>query len=78
MILAHLPFFLHGEGVSTTTRCRSFYGTRRVTIMCVGVKYFSWYGRMLILCGGISDFRFQLKKQPSHHPLLLVKRIVII
>ena len=74
MILAHLPFFLHGEGVFTTSRCRSFYGTRCVTIMCVGVKYFSWYGRMLILCGGISDFRFQLMKMTiTSHPAFLLK-----
>ena len=58
MILAHMPFFLRGEGVFTTTRCRSFYGTRRVTIMCVGVNIFHGMAGCSFCARGfqISDF----------------------
>ena len=73
MILAHLPYFLRGEGVFTTTRCRSFYGTRRVTIICVGVNIFHGMAGCSFVRG---DFRFQISvNENDYHitPCLLLK-----
>ena len=79
MILAHLPYFLRGEGVFTTTRCRSFYGAWRVTIICVGVNIFHGMAGCSFCVWG--DFRFQISVNENDYHItlrLLVKRIVII
>ena len=87
LLMAGIPNFLLGEEKFTATPWRLFYAAGEKRIMRVGVNIFLnimgvflYHGGVgvLIKWGGISDFRFQLKKQLSHIPPLLVKRIVII
>ena len=86
LLMAGIPNFLLGEEKFTATPWRLFYGAGEKRIMCVGVNIFliSWVCSCIMGCGcahqvgGISDFRFQLKKQLSHISPLLVKRMVII
>ena len=74
MILAHLPYFFAWRGRFYYFTMPFFLRHEACHDHLRGCKHFSWYGRMLILWGRISDFRFQLMKMTiTSHPDFLLK-----